>query len=354
MFKGRSIAVVGGGVIGLSVAYRLAEQNATITLFSPQPIDEITSSVAAAYWAPYWVGDYDRNLATQTLAELQRLASQNVDGVRAIGFEEWLTDNGSRELARDLETAYWWRELPGVDFAWEAMPEPKPFQWNGEDLAFVERVRFTSVVARMPDYLRWLEAKLGQFDHVTVVRQWIDSLSMIEGNYDDIVNCTGWGAKALVTNDPATDAMRLLAGHVVIIDAPEIDTAVSLHRSPFHDAPVYIVPRHGSRNDVLCGGTAIEISEPLDARSPVTFQLDRQCDDVIDRTSRVLKSVQGSPELTRGVGIRPMRNSVRIEHDPFQSNLIHCYGHGGSGLTLSWGSADRVAQLLASRVQRVG
>ncbi len=348
MFNGRRITVVGGGVIGLSVATRLAEQNAIVNVISPQPLNDITSSVAAAYWAPYWVGEYDRNIAIATLVELQRLSRENVDGVCEFPFEEWLTDEGSRELDVELETAYWWRNLPGIYFARESMKNPQRFQWNGKELAFTERVRFTSVVARMPDYLSWLESGLHRSANVTFERRWLDSLIEITPEFDAVVNCTGWGAKTLVADDPDTANMRLLAGHVVIIDAPEIQTAVSLHRSPFRGAPVYVVPRHGSRNDVLCGGTAIEVTEPLNPRQPMDYRLDAECDDVIARASQVLTSVRGHTELTRGVGMRPLRKSVRIERDPLLTNLFHCYGHGGSGLTLSWGSADRVVDLIQS------
>lgn len=346
MLRGRRIAVVGGGVIGLSVATKLVENDAVVTIFSPQPLGDITSSVAAAYWAPYWVGDYDRNIAIETLAELQRLSSENVDGMCEFPFEEWLTDEGSRELDFEFETAYWWRDLPGIRFARESMEPPRPFTWNGQELAFTQRVRFTSVVARMPDYLSWLETRLHLAANVTFERRWLDSLCELTPEFDEVVNCTGWGAKTLVADDPDTANMRLLAGHVVIIDAPEIQTAVSLHRSPFRGAPVYVVPRHGSRDDVLCGGTAIDVTDHLDPRQPVNFRRDVECDDVIARASRVLQTIHGCTELSRGVGLRPMRRIVRIQRDAEHTNLIHCYGHGGSGLTLSWGSADRVLQLL--------
>src|SRR5688572_22701621 len=41
------------------------------------------------------------------------------------------------------------------------------------------------------------------------------------------------------------------------------------------------------------------------------------------------------------VGLRPYRSSgIRIEAEQYESkSLIHNYGHGGAGITLSWGSA---------------
>ncbi len=347
MLRDRRIAVIGGGVIGLSVATRLLEHRAAVTVYSPQPLDRLTSFVAAAYWAPYWVGEYNRSLASTTLIELQRLAAEPSAGIAEFPFEEWLTEAGAKELAGELDTAYWWRHLGGIDFAWEPLTESKSFAWKGQTWEFEQRVRFKSVVARMPDYLGWLESRLRRSTQVQFNEAWVDSLADITPEFDHVVNCTGWGAKTLVKDDADTDAMRLLAGHVVIVDAPEIDTAVSLHRSPFRDAPVYIVPRHGSRHDVLCGGTAIEVTVPLDPREPLTFRRDELCDDVIERVSQVLPSMRGRTQLSCGVGLRPVRRSVRIERDAQQSKLVHCYGHGGSGLTLSWGSADRVIEILA-------
>ena len=43
------------------------------------------------------------------------------------------------------------------------------------------------------------------------------------------------------------------------------------------------------------------------------------------------------------VGLRPARPAVRLERG--RRRVIHCYGHGGAGVTLSWGCADEVADL---------
>jgi D-amino-acid oxidase len=49
--------------------------------------------------------------------------------------------------------------------------------------------------------------------------------------------------------------------------------------------------------------------------------------------------------LNHRVGLRPSRPSVRLER---VGDVIHCYGHGGAGVTLSWGCADEVVALAES------
>jgi D-amino-acid oxidase len=48
------------------------------------------------------------------------------------------------------------------------------------------------------------------------------------------------------------------------------------------------------------------------------------------------------------IGLRPTRSTVRVEHERSESGrlIIHNYGHGGAGVTLSWGCADEVASLI--------
>lgn len=46
-------------------------------------------------------------------------------------------------------------------------------------------------------------------------------------------------------------------------------------------------------------------------------------------------------------GLRPFRRGgIRLEKEPYKNKvIIHNYGHGGSGITLSWGSCQRAVQL---------
>jgi D-amino-acid oxidase len=43
------------------------------------------------------------------------------------------------------------------------------------------------------------------------------------------------------------------------------------------------------------------------------------------------------------VGLRPCRDVVRLEQESVDGKLVvHDYGHGGAGVTLSWGCAEDV------------
>ena len=59
----------------------------------------------------------------------------------------------------------------------------------------------------------------------------------------------------------------------------------------------------------------------------------------------ILKKAQlDSAEPVRA-GLRPFRaESVRLEHVSGTA-IIHNYGHGGAGVTFSWGCAGEVAEL---------
>jgi D-amino-acid oxidase len=46
-------------------------------------------------------------------------------------------------------------------------------------------------------------------------------------------------------------------------------------------------------------------------------------------------------------GLRPDRPAVRVEAEPLGSGLcVHNYGHGGNGVSLSWGCAREAAELV--------
>lgn len=341
------ICVLGAGVNGLSTALRLAREGKPVSLIAGEPPTETASVVAAAYWAPYWVGDYPPHWASETLQWLQQCASRGEGAVHVTRFEEWLTESGAEQLREEIDTAYWWRDLPGIRFRWRTDVAAR--QMAVADAAphrFTQRVEFETPVARMPEYLDWMYRQLHDTYQVELQQRWISSLEELAGQYAAVINCTGWAAKTLVNDDPATREMRLLAGHVVRVEGVERDSAVSLHRGEFGSMPLYLVPRVGQQRDMICGGTAIEVLETPDPRQKVTFGMPEVCEEVWQRCVAFEPSLAECTGRESMVALRPVRASVRVERDPARPWLFHNYGHGGAGLTLSWGTAGEVARLV--------
>lgn len=96
----------------------------------------------------------------------------------------------------------------------------------------------------------------------------------------------------------------------------------------------------------MLGGTLVEDDENLEPTSAVAEEILRRCVDVEPRLRQA--QVRGHQ-----VGLRPGRPSVRLELDHFGSaRCVHNYGHGGSGVTLSWGCAREAAALLTDQGSR--
>jgi D-amino-acid oxidase len=70
-------------------------------------------------------------------------------------------------------------------------------------------------------------------------------------------------------------------------------------------------------------------------------------DQILRRCIKVEPRLRGVRVRGHQVGLRPARPTVRLEVEQISgARCVHNYGHGGSGVTLSWGSAFTAAALL--------
>ncbi|PAA47208.1 hypothetical protein BOX15_Mlig028495g1, partial [Macrostomum lignano] len=54
-------------------------------------------------------------------------------------------------------------------------------------------------------------------------------------------------------------------------------------------------------------------------------------------------------------GLRPARlGGIRVELDSTDSRIVHCYGHGGNGVALAWGTASEAVKLGLESLRRGG
>ena len=167
-----------------------------------------------------------------------------------------------------------------------------------------------------------------------------------------MINCTGLGARE-VAGDTDVHASR---GQVIRIKANGFDRALLDNYGPNHVA--YIVPRV---SDIVLGGTDVEGDERLAVDESLNPGILTRCATMVEyynptfaASLRALldepsDSVAPAEIVSVACGLRPVRSTVRLEREEMGSGrlVIHNYGHGGAGVTLSWGCAAEVAALLA-------
>jgi D-amino-acid oxidase len=302
------IIVVGAGVVGLSCAVRLLEAGHRVDVVARDLPRETTSAVAAALWYPYRALPQDRVTAWAgasysvfaALAAPEEYAGSPEAGVRMLP---------GAELFRSPQADPWWRAaVPLLDRVRE-LPA-----------GYVDGWAFSAPVIEMPVYLAWLTARLEELGG-TLTRL---NLRALPTGADLVVNCSGLGAR-LLGDDRSVVPVR---GQVVYVEQVGVDRW-------WLDAtgPTYVVPRG---RDVVVGGTDEE-GEWSRTPSLATASM------ILERASRLVPELRDARVLRHKVGLRPSRPAVRLERD---GHVVHCYGHGGAGVTLSWGCAEDVAALV--------
>jgi hypothetical protein len=99
----------------------------------------------------------------------------------------------------------------------------------------------------------------------------------------------------------------------------------------------YIIPRF---NDIIIGGTAQSNDWNLKVDPDDTA-------DILRKAGVIANEFTDVKVLEEKVGLRPARDEIRLEaEDKNGKTLIHNYGHGGAGFTLSWGCAYNVVKLV--------
>jgi hypothetical protein len=181
-------------------------------------------------------------------------------------------------------------------------------------------------------YLDYLNARFRTAGGEIHASMRFETLEEVDPKFDLVINCAGIGARELV-GDADLEPHR---GQVAIVPKIEgLSYAIVCDDEPL----MYAIPR---ANDCVFGGTN-ELSFDLAADPATTSRIVTEC-------SRVL-NIEKPPVLSERVGLRPFRKSgVRIERSQLRDGrtVIHNYGHGGAGFTLSWGCAREVLQAATS------
>lgn len=326
----RKICVVGAGVIGLSSAVRIQNTlpDVDITIIADTFSPNTTSDGSAGFWEPHLVNPDQaediRKWGQETFDHLMRLEN-SVDGGK-LGVQLLSGYNFSNEYVN--EDPFWKDQVLGYRKLNENEKILHPDKKDG--------VFFTTVSIDVKSYLPWLMQKFKSNGGKVQFRT-ISSIVEISDDFDVIVNCVGMRASDLV-NDSEMNPVR---GQIMRVIAPwikhfYIDLDVNKENSES-----YIIP---GRDNVVLGGTGQEGNWNTDVDSQDKNRIWEGC-------VRLVPSLRNARKVTDWVGLRPGRTRVRLELEDVKGKskkvmVVHNYGHSGAGVTLHWGCAGEVVQLV--------
>jgi len=162
--------------------------------------------------------------------------------------------------------------------------------------------------------------------NVKFVEREINSFDEIKNDFDFIINCSALGSQKLC-NDKSTIPVR---GQVALIET-RTDFPIYLD----NEKPLYLVPR---KDAMIVGGT-YEENMYEEKTEPATIE------KILGNAYAVFPELKQQKLIGSWAGLRPYRPTVRVEKE---NNIIHDYGHGGSGFTIAFGCAGEVVKLIES------
>jgi D-amino-acid oxidase len=341
------VAIVGAGVSGLTCGVVFAESGHRTAIFAKEIGQQTTSGAAAALWFPYDVEPADKVIpwALETYRKLIDLARNPDSGASMIELRQfsrteeiqipdWAIPLGAQAVipspSTSLRTGSVENGAAGEAATWTGRPEAE--RSGSERIKSREFASAFAITVPLMDttiYLDYLANRFLKADGQIIENMWFEKLEDVDPRFDLVINCAGIGARELVHD---TD-LQPHRGQVAIVPRiKDLPYAVVCDDAPL----MYAIPR---RNDCVFGGTN-ELSEDLAVDSATTALIVAEC-------SRAMK-IEKPNVLAARVGLRPFRRSgVRLRRDQLRDSrtVIHDYGHGGAGFTLSWGCAAEVLQL---------
>lgn len=309
------VVVVGAGVSGLTSAVCLAEAGWAVQVWATEPPPRTTSAVAGAMWGPAFQEPIAKTLAwtERSLSEFRELAQASATGVRM----------APALVVGDLPSA---EELPPQA---RMIPDLRPCHPTELPDRFRNGFRATMPLVDMPRYLDYLTRRL-EAAGVEVEIRTVRSLREATEIAALVVNCSGLGARELV----ADHEVQPVFGQHVVLTNPGLDQ-LFMELSTTAEWTSYFP--HANR--VVCGGLSITGRWDRAPDPEVTERILGRCRDVEPR----LREAEVIEIVT---GLRPTRPAIRVEVEPLgAARCIHNYGHGGTGVSLSWGCAREVAEL---------
>jgi D-amino-acid oxidase len=309
----KKIAIIGSDISGLSCAYLLCEKGYDITVIAKAFSPNITSNRAAAFWFPYHIRNDKRGVswAQKSYSFYEQLSADASTGISMKQLIKVLRENTEEE------------EPIWVDFIPKGALKKVPEKDLAADVAIAYDVTVPLIETQI--FLPYLKSYVSA-KNVKFVEREINSFDEVKNDFDFVINCSALGSQKLC-NDKSIIPVR---GQVALIET-RTDFPIYLD----NEKPLYLVPR---KDAMIIGGT---YEENLYEEKTESSTIEK----ILNTAYEVFPELKQQKVIGSWAGLRPYRPTVRVEKE---NNIIHDYGHGGSGFTIAFGCADEVMKLVES------
>ena len=375
------ILVVGGGVTGLVTAWVLLDKGYHVTVLAKEwasygKQQRLTSQIAGALWEypPAVCGHHTDAISLQNSKRWCMTAYHIWDAIAA--------SPGLAELSGV--------RMKGADFFFPGPVENDPHETNkmleimssgvrgfrrdaniikeqsiDKSFGVVDAYEHLAPIIDTDRAMEWLTRLIEQKGALLITEMihgdLYDQESELRAKYqaEVIVNATGL-AGTQIAGDTSCYPIRggLLRAINDGTDFPKVDHALTITADAVHSSEeiVFIVPRNDTI--LLIGGIAephqSELSLTID--SPIIKRMRARCEAFLPG----LKKARLDPDYPITQGLRPFRKqNVRVERElrpqsrtengrssDVPSRIVHTYGQGGAGWSLSFGCAADAAALV--------
>lgn len=342
------VTVVGAGVIGLTTALLLAEQNYKVKVVATHfPTDGLN----AQYTSP-WAGAHFRPFPSKNESEKREsyLTRATMEYFRGISERD---PESSIRFVKGIEYLESPDELYStVSFGYkEGMENFKVLPKSGLPTGVKFGAEYDTWILNAPLYLQYLYRKLQMVYGVEFKRASLNSLKQVFESFksDFVVNCSGQGLQYSGGYDPQCFSIR---GQTLLVRPPKnnpYETKTVTHQNA-DGLWTFVIYRPLDGGCILGGTKQPGDLDPYPRESDTKDLLKRgenlYPDLMVEKDGRLQFDVKNV-----NVGFRPARvggSRVEIEHTE-SGDIIHAYGAGGMGYELSYGMAREVLKLLSSR-----
>ncbi|KAJ7387140.1 hypothetical protein OS493_004106 [Desmophyllum pertusum] len=355
------VLIIGGGVVGMTSALQLLNKGYKVTVVAKEyasPVSSgkrITSEIAGALWEwpPAVCGRHTDEKSLDSYGKFMELAMNPKETGAYLRQSIFYFKDKVNDLPKQLEKMDELSHLPGFRHDAKLIEETAV----NTDTGVVDAYQHMAPMVDTITYMQWLYKQCREkgchFVQDEIHGLLRDQAEDLKRKYKAqlIFNCSGLNAKELAGDEDVYP----LRGVIVKVKndgslMPKLNHSMCISLIEDIDESqkegqsfVFILPRG---DDKLWLGGMVQPNQ-WDKNLTLDYPPIRRMFEKVKEFYAPLRNYGDEDVEEVLVGLRPARKgNVRLEWDPVCPSLLHNYGHGGSGVTFSWGCAIEASAMV--------